>query len=50
MLEHDIKVEYEDWITKVIPSARTFYAITFIINLNNDQPSYDKVMKDPKAT
>ena len=50
MPEHDTEVEYEDWTTEVISPAKTFYATTFTTGLNNDQPSYDRAMKDPKAT
>jgi hypothetical protein len=49
MPEHDTKVEYEDWKTEVIPLAKAFYAITYTTGLN-DQPSYDRAMKDPKVT
>jgi hypothetical protein len=50
MPEHDTKVEYEDWKTEVIFLARVFYATTTsITGLNNDQPSYDRTMKDLKA-
>jgi hypothetical protein len=50
MLEHDTEVEYEDWTIEVISSARAFYAtITYTTGLN-DQPSYDRVIKDPKVT
>jgi hypothetical protein len=48
MPEHDTEVEYEDWTTEVIPSARAFYA-TSTTGLNNDQPSYDRAMKDSKV-
>jgi hypothetical protein len=50
MPEHDTEVEYENWTTEVIPPARAFYATTSTTGLNNDQPSYDRAMKDPKAT
>ena len=50
MPERDTEVEYEDWTTEVIPPARAFYATTSTTGLNNDQPSYDRAMKDPKAT
>ena len=49
MPEHDIEVEYEDWTTEVILPARAFYAITTYITGLNDQPSYDRAIKDPKA-
>jgi hypothetical protein len=49
MPEHDTDLEYEDWTTEVIPPARAFYATTYTTGLN-DQPSYDRAMKDPKAT
>jgi hypothetical protein len=50
MPEHDTEVEYEDWTTEVIFPARAFYATTTYITGLNDQPSYDRVMKDPKVT
>ena len=51
MPEHDTEVEYEDWTTEVIPPARAFYATTTsTTGLNDDQSSYDRAMKDPKAT
>jgi hypothetical protein len=50
MPEHDIEVEYEDWTIEVIPPARAFYATTTYTTGLNDQPSYDRAMKDPKAT
>jgi hypothetical protein len=49
MPEHDTEVEYEDWTTEVIPPARAFYA-TSTTGLNDDQSSYDRAMKDLKAT
>ena len=49
MPEHDTEVEYEDWTTEVIPPARAFYATTYTTGLY-DQSSYDRAMKDPKAT
>jgi hypothetical protein len=48
MPEYDTEVEYEDWTTEVIPPARAFYTTTTYITSLNDQPSYDRVMKDPK--
>jgi hypothetical protein len=51
MPERDTEVEYEDWKTEVIPPARAFYATTTsTTGLNDDQPSYDRAMKGPKAT
>jgi hypothetical protein len=51
MPEHDIEVEYGDWTTEVILPVRAFYATTTsITGLNDDQLSYDRAMKDPKAT
>jgi hypothetical protein len=50
MLEHDIEIEYEDWTTEVISPARAFYATTTYITGLNDQPSYDRAIKDPKVT
>jgi hypothetical protein len=50
MPEHDTEIEYEDWTTKVISLVRAFYAITSITGLNDDQSSYDRVIKDFKAT
>jgi hypothetical protein len=49
MPKYDTKVEYEDWTIEIIPSVRAFYATTFITSLNNDQPSYDRAIKDPKV-
>src|SRR5713101_287260 len=51
MPERDTEVEYEDWKTEVIPPARAFYATTIsTTGLNDDQPSYDRAIKDLKAT
>jgi hypothetical protein len=47
MPERDIEVEYEDWTTEILSSAKAFYAIT--TGYNDNQPSYDRAMKGPEA-
>jgi hypothetical protein len=46
MPERDIEVEYEDWMTEVLPLAQAYYAATATTKgYNDDQSSYDKAIK-----
>jgi hypothetical protein len=49
--ERDIKVEYENWTTEILPSIQTYYAATATTkNYNDNQFSYDKTIKGPEIS
>ena len=50
MLERDAEIEYEDWTTEVLSSAKAYYVTTATTGYNDDQPSYDRAMKGPEAS